>query len=133
MDMNFINTLQTYINAENEDYIFYSELAKHAPEEEYRNLLTEIAEEEKGHADSFTNIFRMLAGRDPVLSVSPVAVNGDFYEILRDRLMDETRDYKKYSEHYAVMPQNNTIRNAFFRAMTDENSHALKLLYMLAG
>ncbi|MDQ5984183.1 MAG: hypothetical protein RUMPE_01222 [Eubacteriales bacterium SKADARSKE-1] len=124
--------LQTYIIAELGDALLYKELAKMAPNEEYKNLLLDFSKDEQSHADEFKLIYRMITGKKFDPTVATPSLEGSFNDILRDRVLDESGDYRKYGEQYLNTTQNQILRDAYYRARTDENVHALRLLYMLS-
>jgi len=133
LEMTTAQKLQMYIEAELGDSALYSELSKIAPNDEYRQLLLEFSQDELSHAEEFKIVYRMMTGRsfNPVI-LHPV-ITGSFYDILRDRVLDESGDYRKYSEQYLETDNKNIpLKNAYYRARTDENVHALRLLYMLS-
>lgn len=132
MDMTTAQKLQMYINAEMGDSALYRELADRAPDNMDRQLLLEFSEDEESHADSFKRIYRILTGRSYNPVVSPVILSGSFDDILRDRVLDESGDYRKYGEQYLLSDGNDMLKDAYYRARTDENVHALRLLYMLS-
>ncbi len=132
MEMTVPQKLQMYINAELGDAALYRELAKDAPSENDRQLLLEFADDEQAHADEFKRIYRIMTGRSYYPTVQPVVLNGSYQDILRDRVLDESGDFRKYGEQYIQTCQNNTLKNAYYRARTDENVHALRLLYLLS-
>ena len=133
MEMTTAQKLQMYINAEMGDAALYRELAKIAPTDEYKQLLLEFAEDEQSHADTFRNIYRSLTGRSYTLEAKTPQLMGDFYDILHERVLDESSDFRKYGEQYLLTTNNDMLREAYYRARTDENVHALRLLYMLTG
>ena len=132
MEMTVVQKLQTYINAELSDSALYKELAKIAPSETDRQLLMEFSEDEQSHADEFKRIYRAMTGRSYIPIVPPVVLKEPYYDILRDRVLDESVDFRKYGEQYLLTTQNDTLKNAYYRARTDENVHALRLLYLIS-
>lgn len=131
MDMTTLQNLQTYINAELSDSALYKELAKSAPNDEYRKLLLEFSEDEQSHADNFMRIYKMLTGKNYMPEVKPPVISDSFNDVLRDRVLDESGDFRKYGEQY-IRTSNPILKNAYYTARTDENVHALRLLYMLS-
>lgn len=132
MEMSVIQKLQTYINAEENDATLYKELAKIAPSETDRQLLIEFSEDEQFHADEFKRIYRAMTGRSYNPIVQPIVLKNPYYDILRDRVLDESGDFRKYGEQYLLTTQNDTLKNAYYRAKMDENVHALRLLYLIS-
>ena len=130
MEKSTTQKLQTYIEAELGDSALYKELAKIAPNNEYKKLLKEFSEDEASHAENFKLIYKTMTGKsyDPV--IQPPELMDTFEDTLRDRVLDESGDFRKYGEQY-MLTNNNALRNAYYTARTDENVHALRLLYML--
>ena len=132
MEMSTVQKLQLYIKAELGDAALYRELAKIAPNEDDRQLLLEFAEDEQSHANEFQRIYRTMTGRSYNPIIEPPVLQGTFNEILRERVIDESGDFRKYGQQYIQTDQNSVLKEAYYRARTDENVHALRLLYMLS-
>lgn len=130
--MSTIQKLQTYIAAELGDAALYRELAKMAPNQNDSQLLREFAEDEQAHANEFQRIYRMMTGRNYTPTLQPPDLSDSYRDILRDRVLDESGDFRKYGEQYLQTNQNQALKNAYYRARTDENVHALRLLYLLS-
>ena len=127
-----INNLKTYIAAEIQDSLLYTELAKIAPTLDDRTLLLEFAADEQAHADEFKHILRTITGQyfNPV--PERIVINMPYRDILRDRVIDESGDFRKYGNEYIEVPHSSPLKRAYYRARTDENVHALRLLKMLS-
>lgn len=132
MEMTVPQKLQTYIVAELSDAALYKELAKMAPNDEYKQLLMDFSKDEQSHADEFKLIYRMITGKKFSPTVNTTTIEDSFNDILRDRVLDESGDFRKYGEQYLNTTQNQILKDAYYRARTDENVHALRLLYMLS-
>jgi rubrerythrin len=130
MDKSMMEKLQTYITAELGDAQLYDELSGNAPSEDARQLLREFAEDERSHADEFKRLYREMTGRRFNPEVAPPVLNDSYSNILRDRVLDESGDFRKYGEQY-LMTEPGELRDAFYRARTDEGVHAFRLLYLL--
>ena len=129
--MSIPEKLQTYIKAELGDAALYRELAKVAPTDVFKNLFLEFAYDEQSHADEFKKIYRTMTGKSFEPKIEPAVLDGSFRDILKDRILDESGDFRKYGEQYIQTHQNMDLKRAYYRARTDENVHALRLLYML--
>lgn len=132
MEMSTPQKLQMYINAELGDSALYRELSKIAPNDAHRQLLLEFSEDEQAHAEEFKRLYRMLTGRSYHPVVKPLVLTDPYESILRNRVIDESGDFRKYGEQYIQTNDNNALKNAYYRARTDENVHALRLLSMLS-
>lgn len=123
--------LQEYITAELTDYEFYMELSKMAPSDEAKFILIGIAEDEKCHAEMFQKIYRQMTGCCCCPKICPIVLQGKYEDILIDRVFDETADYKKYRCDLLTVSPNTAFWNACYKAGTDENCHANKLLCLV--
>lgn len=132
MDTMVIQNLQEYIKAEMGDSELYKELAKMAPDDEDRKLLLEFSEDEQTHANTFKRIYRMLTNRNYNPVIAPPILTLPYEDILRDRVIDESGDFRKYGEQYLQTDRPNILKEAYYIARTDENVHALRLLDMLS-
>jgi len=132
LDMTLTEKLETYIKAELGDAALYKELAKIAPSAEDRKLLNEFSNDEQSHADEFKRIYRQLTRKDFNPEIKPPVITDSYKNVLRERVLDESGDFRKYGEQYILGNINPEISRAYYRARTDENVHALRLLYMLS-
>lgn len=130
--MSVTENLQTYITAELGDAALYRALAKIAPDEMGRTLLLEFADDEYAHAVTFQKIYHSITGKQYNPVIPPVVLAGTYGEILLDRVLDESGDYRKYGEQYLITKSNLMLKNAYYRASMDENVHASRLLYMIS-
>ncbi len=131
MDTTLIEELQTYIKAELGDAELYRELAQMAPDEMEMNLIMEMAADEQSHADEFKLIYKDLTGEIYRPNIPPVKVTMPFADILRDRVIDESGDFRKYMHAHQKYFNDETLREAFFNAGVDENVHVVRLLNFL--
>ena len=132
MDMTTTEKLETYIKAELGDAALYKELSKIALNEEDRKLLMEFSQDEQSHADEFKRIYYMLTRKNFNPEIQPPVISAPFRDVLRERVLDESGDFRKYGEQYLTTNMNTILKDAYYRARTDENVHALRLLYMLS-
>jgi len=124
--------LETYIKAELGDAALYKELSKIAPSDEDRKLLLEFSADEQSHADEFKRIYTMLTRKTFNPEIKTPVISDSFKNILRERVLDESGDFRKYGEQYLQENVNTMLKDAYYRARTDENVHALRLLYMIS-
>ena len=59
---NVVEVIQMAINIEKEGYEFYSRIAKHAATEKSKAVFILLAEQEKKHIDTFTNLLDIMSG-----------------------------------------------------------------------
>ncbi len=132
MDMVVLQTQRAYIEAETKDAELYRELSKIAQNAEFRQLLLQFSDDEQLHADLFGSIYKKMTGKTYSPEIMKPVFTGSFFDILRERVIDESGDYRKYAEKYIDTQKNEALKDAYYRARTDENVHALRLLYMLS-
>jgi rubrerythrin len=124
--------LESYIKAELGDSALYTALAAVAPNDDDRKLLTEFAADEKAHATEFQRIYKSLTGKEYNPTIAAPVLSQPYRDILRERVLDESGDFRKYGEQYLITDWNSTLKSAYYRARTDEAVHALRLLYLLS-
>jgi len=131
LDSNLIEELQAYIKTELTDAELFRKLAQMAPDEMQMNLLMEMAADEQSHADDFKLIYKDLTGEVYRPSIPPINVNLTYSQLLSDRILEETEDFRKYMYAHQRYFNDETLREIFFRAAVDENVHAVRLLELL--
>lgn len=131
LDKTLIENLETYIRAELYDASLYRELAQMAPDEMEMNLIMEMAADEQSHADEFKLIYKDLTGEIYRPDIPPANLNMPYTDIIRDRIIDESGDFRKYMLAHQKYFNDAALREAFFNAGVDENVHAVRLLGFL--
>ena len=131
MDIDTIQNLQTYITAETNDAAIYNALAGMTENEQARRMLSEIAEDEKEHANEFKRIYRIMTGHIFSPEAKEPSFTKSMNEVLMDRVLDESEDYRKYNTQALKTNNNTALRNAYLNASADENVHAHKIMYIL--
>ena len=133
MEKTLPQRLEEYIADELSDHALYQELVHHTTDPEYQKLLTQFAQDEHRHATVFKRLYHMLTGCCYEPGVEPPEVDAPFREVLRQRVLSEAHDMRKYSEEALLADdRNRLLKEAFCMAQTDENVHALSLLQMLS-
>lgn len=123
--------LQEYINAELHDAELYRILAKSAPNEETRTILLRFAKNEQEHSDEFLRIYKLMTGYTFEPEPLPITESGSYRSILKNRILDETKDSDKYRREYMKINDNFKLKRAFFNAFNDELRHAIEIIYIL--
>ena len=131
MEFTTLQLLKMFIEDEEKDAMLYKELSNKSPDSQIRDILFSMSMDEQIHSDSFKKIYKQITGR----AFSPIRIipelNGNFRDILANQILGETEGYIKYSEQYYKHNKNKALKDAYFRALTDENAHAHKLNYIL--
>lgn len=131
MDIKLINKIEAIIRNELSDAELYRKLAQIAPNETQKKLMLEIAADEQAHADEFKLIYRDLTGEIYRPNIEPIDIDTSYEDILRDRVIVEADDFRRYMYEYQEYFTDESLREAFYLAAIDENVHALKLLDLL--
>ena len=111
----------------------YESLLSMAPNEESRENLTHIRDDEKKHLLGFSNIYRGLTGTQPSPGRPPIPQFATYFEGLKDAYYDELEAAEFYRS-ILLSTCDPRIGTVVFEAMTDEMEHATRLnrLYFLA-
>ncbi|MCL2621532.1 MAG: ferritin-like domain-containing protein [Firmicutes bacterium] len=125
--------LEQYITSEIADSALYTALAELAKTSISKQVLLQIASEEAGHAKAFGEVYKSAYGAEFVADKpTQILPKEDYNEIIRDRILDEIEDYRKYNKD-ATMPESEALKRIYAKNSIDENTHAVKLLDILGG
>jgi rubrerythrin len=130
-DFSLVTGIEEYIHDELKDSKYYSILATKAPTKRAKDLLMEFSRDEQGHAQNFMKAYYMLTGREYTPQIVEVPNVPDYKEALKERILAETHDYKKYGEEY-LKACNPYLKDLFFMTRTVEAQHAMKIPLLMA-
>jgi rubrerythrin len=123
-----IDKLAAAINAEYNAIHAYEALARLAPNQDFRTIITNIRNDEIGHFRNFSQYYAAYTkGRHPQLTLKPLPTS--FRAGVEDSLRDELEDSKFYQEtmRYTTDPRLLTILRD---ASADEARHATWFSYI---
>jgi mannose-6-phosphate isomerase-like protein (cupin superfamily)/rubrerythrin len=116
------------IKGEASDIDFYSRLVNLAPDQNHKNDILHVLEDEKVHLQQFTNLYIMLTGRQPMYQIEKVPFQ-TYGEGLQKAYEAELADYEEYQNGY-LLTQNSPVRDVFLRASADEKEHAKRFGFL---
>lgn len=119
-----LELIKQAVEGETEDRLFYDYLIKNAPSEEDKKIISEIRDNEIGHAKIFRQLYCDLTGKtipqNKDASFNPPAT---YCEGLIKALIGETNAVKKYRNILFAMTERKHI-NMLTEIITDEIRHA---------
>lgn len=124
-----VSDAEKAINGEYSAIQCYANLAKMAPTEKQRKQILEIRKDEKRHFQQFVQIYASLTGKQPQPKINEGCPN-TYIKGLEFALQDEQNTVDFYHE-VADETSNQYIKEAFRRAASDEQNHAVWFLYFL--
>lgn len=122
-----VNDIEKAINGEYSAIQCYQKIANMAKTEEEKNQINEIRNDERKHFQTFSQIYTSLTGRQPQPKVSEECPN-TYLRGLEFALKDEQNAVDFYQD-IADETNNPQIKEAFRRAASDEQNHAVWFLY----
>lgn len=125
-DIALVPDIQEYIVDELRDSRYYAILATKAPTQRSMELLMEFSRDEMMHAQNFMNAYYQLTGQMFCPPQIPDPIVPDYEEALKERLIAETNDYKKYGEKYLAACAC-YLSDLFFMTRTVEAIHAMRI------
>lgn len=129
-----ITGVKNSVGNEKDDEIMYTSLAQMAPDDEQKEIILSIKDNEMVHNRIFRKIFTELTGvvlqENAMNTPSNTANNKTYMEMLKDAFMGELAAIERYRELLAYAP-NMEIYSMIMYAMTDEIRHALKYNYLM--
>lgn len=123
--------LNDAINDENRDFMYYQALSEAMPDSVDGEIVKSMSLDEYKHKRIFEEIYTALTGEQPTISV--VETETDFSDIpavLLNRLFDELESVEMYRDIMSAF-EDNAIRDMLFEIITDEQSHADILNYLI--
>ena len=126
-----IQMIRNSVGDEAEDAAMYEALIKLAPNEEAKEIIVNIRDDEKIHNRVLREIFTELTG--VVLPANTEIANipkFTYIEGIKKAFMGELKAVEKYREILAYMPTNE-LYNKILYIMTDEMKHAMKYNYLI--
>ena len=111
------------IEGEREDELFYNDLIALAPDQEQKDMITAIRDDESKHNVYFRDIYEDLTGEvvEPLTDVSYEKPE-TYLEGIKKALLGELGAVEKYRVIYNAMP-NKYFRDLLFEIITDELKH----------
>ena len=126
-----INMIKNSVTDEAEDTAMYDALINMAPNEEAKDIITNIRNDEKIHNRLLREIFTELTG--VVLPQNTETTNYPkltYIDGLKKAFIGELKAVEKYREILNYMP-NKELYNKILYIMTDEMKHAIKYNYLI--
>ena len=128
-DATLITDIAKAINGEYSAIACYEQLSRMAPNEEEKNRILEIRNDEIRHFQVFSQIYISLSGRQPtpkIVEQCPL----EYTEGINFAFRDEQQTVDFYLE-IADKTNDPYIKEQFKRASADEQNHAVWFLYFL--
>jgi rubrerythrin len=126
-DQRLLNDIVKAINGQYSAIVCYEQLAKMANNDEERNRILEIREDEIGHYQVFSQLYMTLTGRQPKPQITEQCPT-DYKNGLQFALKDEQETVDFYLS-VSDKTQDENIKESFRRAAADEQNHAVWFLY----
>ena len=126
-----LNMVRNSVNDELEDAAMYEALINIAPNEEAKEIIKSIRNDEQIHNKILREVFTDLSG--VVLPPSSGNVNIEkinYIDGIKKAFMGELKAVEKYREILTYMP-NKELYNKILYIMTDEMKHAIKYNYLI--
>lgn len=108
---------------------FYQKLITMATDQEDKNIISKIYNDEGEHFNNFRRLYNKLTGRNPMLPAPETPNIPNYLAGIRKAIMDETDTYAFYKDTY-LCSNNPIAKEIFFDAFTDENEHAVRFNYL---
>ncbi len=126
-----VTMVKNSVADEAEDAAMYEALIKLAPNDETKEIIGNIRDDEKIHNKLLREVFTKLTG--VVLPQSTEVANFEktsYIDGIKKALMGELKAVEKYREILTYMP-NKELYNKILYIMTDEMKHAIKYNYLI--
>lgn len=128
-NMEILNDIVKAINSEYTTISCYELLASQAPNEEIKNRILEIRNDEIRHYETFWYLYISLTGKQPTPQITKQCP-ADYTSGILAAFIDEQETVDFYHD-IARSTNNPVIKNAFTQASADEQNHAVWFLYFM--
>lgn len=130
---NALKLIQNAISGEREDELFYDYLIKVAPNQEAKNIITGIRNDERKHNAMFRKMYPQLAGKPiPTMAGETFEKPKSYCDGIRKALMGELNAVRNYRMILFAMQKRVHI-NMLVEIITDELRHAALYNYLYAS
>lgn len=129
----YADRLMEFINDEYSDSIYYSILARRAPNNRARRLFRSFSDDELRHAKRFAAAYFLITGKryfPTRSSIEPVKVPPVYEQALRQRYLSESRDAVKY-QMFARQTNDRCLKRIAVSTSIDEKNHAQSILELI--
>lgn len=126
-----LEMIREAIKDEIKDGKYYDELANKVENENDKKALHKIHADEVKHSKMLKEIYHMLTGEYPDISVEAPTVGCDLPQIFSERLYEELDAVEFYRKLMFVF-LNLEIRDMLFEILTDEQAHAQIMNYLFS-
>ncbi|HHV96532.1 MAG TPA: ferritin-like domain-containing protein [Clostridiaceae bacterium] len=125
-----VNLIKEAVSGESEDRLFYEYLISVAPNEEEKNLIKSIREDEVKHFGYFKDLYKELIGSNlPATSNEEFKKPKSYCDGLKNALLGEQKAVQKYRKILAVLNEKAQI-NKLVEIITDEIRHGIIYNYL---
>lgn len=122
--------IQKALAGETRDKIFYEYLINIAPDEQDKNIIKSIRDDEMRHFKLFRMIYQEITGCDPMPLDSEEFVKPENYLAgIEEAIIDEVTAAKNYRQIYVCL-RGRKYRDILFSIITDELRHASLYNYL---
>lgn len=127
-DLQLLSSISKAINGEYTAIACYDHLARIAPSQKEKNIITEIRKDEVRHFQTFTSIYTWLTNRQPIPEITESCPQ-EYLPGLTFAIEDEQETVDFYLD-ISERAQHPYIKEQFRRAAADEQNHAVWFLYI---
>ena len=122
--------IKNAVEGEKEDELFYNDLIGLAPDQEQKDIIASIRDDEIKHNSFFSEIYEELTGEvvKPLVDV-PYEKPTSYIDGIEKALFGELGAVERYRMIYNAMP-NKYFRDLLFEVITDELKHGSKYNYL---
>jgi rubrerythrin len=118
-----IQQIENSIEGERNDELFYDYLIRQAPDQQQKDVIMHIRDDERKHRQMFREMYKQLTGSLPVEKNEPLeALPASYLEGIEKALLGELAAFERYRTLYLNI--NPEFKAWMFEIMTDEIKHA---------
>ncbi|MNJ44205.1 hypothetical protein D3C77_392470 [compost metagenome] len=125
-----LDLIRTSVQGERNDELFYDELIRLAPDEEQKNIIISIRDDERKHNKLFRHIYYSLTGQQITGVSNEQFIRPKTYlDGIRQALFGELAAVDKYKQIWLGLPEGE-FRDTVMGILLDELKHSGKYNYL---
>lgn len=126
-----VNLIKSMINTGNENILFYDYLIKQAPNEEQKNIIENIKNDQINYNKTLRNIYKDITGNmPPEPRLANLKKPSSYVNGIKQALLNQLNSIQKYTDIYLSLPLI-CYKNMLFKIIINQITNSMKFNYIL--
>jgi len=127
VDLTLPQQLQEHIDFEMSCEAFCRSMSEIAPNEKEQQMFLKIAENGRGHAQAFQDVYIDITGENYAPVVNPVKIDQPYLYAVRHLIVNEHKSFREYHNQF-MSTNNNMLKKVYYQAGINKTEHISELM-----